>query len=671
MSNSGGNTRPAQNPAGALLCLAVFVVCSFTARHAAAACLANPDPEIQRLELLVPQDATKAIATARAKLDALEATPTSSPARRAGLYAVLAQAFSILELDKEAREAASAGLALTPQVSDPVHLSLLMSLSQNIYDSAGLAAAVAQLESAQRLLTSGSVADTCVMIMLGGLQHRQDRDDLAVLTLTRAYRASKAPQLAEQRVLAAGALANVVGSLGDFPQALALNQEVIDWDVARRAWLDLSVTRFLRGETLKKMQDHTGALQEFAEARRLSVSLDDSQGIAFADLRMCQSQIELRQWVPARQQCQNALGIFTSSESIDMVKEARALIAQIDLGEGHAVRALAALNGALDQGGTDMPPRRVAMLYKLRAEANANLKRYSDAYSDLDEYMRRYVKVNDADRTQQSAALRTRFETDREIDRSAQLQRELVLGKERWQRQKALLRWTAIGVGAGGFVIVLLTYILFISMRHRKQLTRLASLDVLTGLPNRRNTIELATRLLDDAIAEHRSLTIGIIDLDHFKSINDRFGHAVGDHVLKEFARIARESLRGADVFGRWGGEEFLVVLPDTTLDTALTSMERVRTAALSIKLPATGTGLHVSFSAGLATNDLGIKTLDDVIAQADAALYEAKNRGRDLVRISNESYRMASTGVRSALRASGAALATGQFPQAQGRTAV
>lgn len=671
MSDSGDKTRPVKKPAGALLRLAVVIVCSFAARPVAAACLPNPDPELQRLEALVPQDATKAITAAQAKLNELKAAPRSSPVRTAGLHAVLAQAFSILELDKEARQAATAGLALVPQVSDPLHLSLLSSLSANIYDSAGLTSAVADIEAAQRLLTSGSLADTCLLITLGGLQHRQDRDDLAVLTLTRAYRASKAPERTNQRVLAAGALANVVGSLGDFPQALALNQEVIDWDVAHGAWLDLSVTRFLRGETLRKMHDHAAALKQFAEARRLSTILNDRQGIAFADLRMCQSQIEIKQWAPARQQCVNALGIFTASQSTDMIKETRALLAQIDLGEGHASEALAALNGVLDQGGADMPPRRVAMLYKLRAEANASLKRYQGAYADLQEYVRRYVKVNDADRTSQSAALRTRFETDREIEHSAQLQRELALGKERWQRQRALLRWTATGVGAGAFVIVLLTYILFISMRHRRQLTRLASQDVLTGLPNRRSTVELATRALNHAIAEHRSLTIGIIDLDHFKMINDRCGHAVGDHVLKEFARIGREALRGADVFGRWGGEEFLVVLPDTTLDTALAGMERVRIAALGIKLPSTGAGLRVSFSAGLATNEVGVKTLDDVIAQADAALYEAKNRGRDLVRISDESYRVASTGVRRALQASGAALATGEFPQSKGRTAV
>ena len=129
------------------------------------------------------------------------------------------------------------------------------------------------------------------------------------------------------------------------------------------------------------------------------------------------------------------------------------------------------------------------------------------------------------------------------------------------------------------------------------------------------------------------------------------------DNVLKEFARVGRESLRASDFFGRWGGEEFIVVLSDMTLDMAMTSIERLRAASLAIKLPVSvEEEMRVSFSAGLATNESGIKTLDDIIAQADVALYEAKSNGRDLVRIADASFDSASTGVRRALRRTGRA---------------
>jgi diguanylate cyclase (GGDEF)-like protein len=163
--------------------------------------------------------------------------------------------------------------------------------------------------------------------------------------------------------------------------------------------------------------------------------------------------------------------------------------------------------------------------------------------------------------------------------------------------------------------------------------------------------VELATAALEAAATQIRPLTIAILDLDHFKSINDRCGHATGDHVLKEFARVSRGSLRAGDILGRWGGEEFLLILPDTTLDAALASVERLRALALAIQVPGTDNEpLHVTFSAGLATTADGARSLDEIIARADAALYEAKNEGRDLVRIDRESYQTASTGVRRAL---------------------
>lgn len=639
-----GNGRSSGAAAGILLLLALGAGVA----DATAACLASPDPEARQLQLLVNRDAVKAVTAARARIDELK---QRAPERTAAFYAVLADAYGTLELDREARRAASIGLALAPRIDDPVHLDLLSSYSENIYDAPGLAAAVADIEAARRAVQRDSIADVCLSITLGGLQHRQDRDDLAVVTLTRAYRASMKTEMSVQRVLAAAALANAVANLGDLQQALALNQEVIDWDLEHEAWLDLSVTRYLRGQIYQRMRDYPAAVTEFIEARQLSIQLQDHQGVAFANLRLCQSQIDLQYWEAAREHCRRALETFTASQSTDMLKEAQALLAKIDLNEGRAGQALATLDKVLEHDGEDMPPRRVAMLYELRAQANAALKRHEQAYADLTEYMRRYVQVNDAERGRESAALRAQFETDREVERSASLQLEL-------ERQQELLRWTIIGSAAGAFVIVLLTYILIISTRHRRQLSRLAGQDSLTGVPNRRRLVELATLAIEDAASRQQPLTLGLIDLDHFKVINDRCGHAVGDHVLKEFARVGRELLRSSDILGRWGGEEFLVMLPNTTLDAALTIVERLRLAALAIELPSSGAGLRVSISAGLASNEGGGRTLDNIVAEADAALYEAKERGRDIVTIADESLRMASTGVRQALHRAGLASA-------------
>jgi diguanylate cyclase (GGDEF)-like protein len=617
---------------------------------ALATCLISADPAIRELQTLVDKDATRALQQVLTQLQSLERAPQVDAQRTASLYSVQAQAYSILELYDDAKNAASKGLKFASLASDPVHLDLLSTYAENVFDAAGMDSAIKSIDGARASQVKGSLADTCLLITRGLLQYRQDRTDLAIGSLTQAYRASTAPEFAAPRINSASMLSSVMRSTGDYVQALALNQEVLDWDTRQGATLSLSVNRFLRGKILNLMGQYAAAIGEFTEARKLSVQLDDTQGVAFADLLDCTARIELGQLDLAASECDNALRAFTAGRSAGEVKETQGLLARIDLANGHAEKALYTLNEVLDQGGADLLPSRVASLYQWRARANAALHNYRDAYTDLTEYVRLYAAANDAERSRAATALRARFETDQEIERNILLQRELGVSQVQSQRQARELRWNAIVVTSGVLVIALLIYFLIVNRRYRQQLVKLASQDALTGLPNRRRTAELATAALADATAAQSPLTIAIIDMDHFKIINDRCGHATGDFVLKEFARIGREALRPTDVLGRWGGEEFLLIMPDATLDLALASLERVRTLVFGIQLPASGAGLRVSLSAGLASSLKFGRSLDELIARADSALYVAKNAGRDLVRVADESY-LATTAIRRAIR--------------------
>jgi diguanylate cyclase (GGDEF)-like protein len=619
-------------------------------RTASATCLTSADPAIRELQTLVDTDAARALTQVRSQVDALERAPQPDVRQLATLYSVEARAYTILELDNDARNAALKGLRYATAANDPVHLDLLSAYAENVYDPVGLDAAVKSIDGARHALAAGSVADTCLLITRGLLQYRQDRADLAINSLTQAYRASTAPEFAAPRIMAAGVLSTAMRSAGDYPQALALNQEVIEEDARRGATLSLSVDRFLRGKILNLMGQYKAAIAEFTEARKLSVQVNDVQGVAFADLFDCTARIELGQFSLAATECNSALRAFAAAHSVDEVKETQGLLARIDLANGHAEKALNTLNEVLDQSGADLLPSRVPSIYQSRARANADLRNFREAYADLSEYARLYAAANDAERAQAAAAMRARFETDREIERNALLKHELEVSRDQADRQARELRWNAIVVTSGVIVIALLIYFLVINRRYRQQLVKLASLDGLTGLPNRRRTAELATAALADATAAQSALTIAIIDMDHFKIINDRCGHATGDFVLKEFARVGREALRDSDVLGRWGGEEFLLIMPDATLDLALASLERMRTLVFGIHLPTSGAGLRVSLSAGLATSDRHGRSLDEMIARADTALYEAKHEGRDLVRVADEGY-PAATAVRRAIR--------------------
>jgi len=616
--------------------------------QAQTSCFVSSDPTIYRLQLMAGRNATLTLPLIDAELNATRGLPEMDLNRMAALHAVRAQAYQVLELDANARAAAMEGLQLVPDVNNPIHAELLSTHAENVYDHVGIDTAIKSIEAVRSRLDPDSIEESCLRITLGTLQYRQDRADLAVVNLMHAYRTGKAYDRIAQRMVAASALSKVMRDMGDYNQALALNAEVIEWNVAQKASLNLSVTRYLRGSILKEQQLFPQAIDEYRKARDLSVELDDSQGIAFADLALCKVLIEIGQLAEARTRCDNALRLFVIARSNDVIKHARAGLARIDLEEGHPASALATLNEVLQNGASDMPPRDVAPVFKLRARANAALGNFRQSYADLDESLRRTMAAEEARRLRQSAALSARFEVDQQVERNAQLNRELNASEVRQREQK---RWSLIALGTGAVVITLLTVQVISSRRHRRQLAKLANHDSLTGLPNRRRTYELGVAAMAKAASSQSPLTVAVIDLDHFKSINDRCGHAAGDKVLQQFAQVCRQAVRDYDIFGRWGGEEFLLVMPGAPLDIALIALERLRSLAAAIELPSTGAGLRVALSAGLASFDADVTTLDELIARADAALYKAKHEGRDLVRVDQASYDAASSGVRRQLR--------------------
>ena len=247
------------------------------------------------------------------------------------------------------------------------------------------------------------------------------------------------------------------------------------------------------------------------------------------------------------------------------------------------------MNEVLDHRGEDVAPRIVGSMFQWRSRANAALRNYKEAYADLQEYVNRYTAANNAERIRQAGALRARFETDREIERNFSLKRELENTQEQSNRQAQQLRWNTVVAVAGVWIIAMLIYFLIANRSYRVQLVQLASQDALTGLPNRRRTQELALAALELAKTTGKPLTLALIDMDHFKDINDRCGHAAGDHVLQEFARAGREALRETDILGRWGGEEFLLLMPETPVELAVASLERLRTLVVRHSTPAHG----------------------------------------------------------------------------------
>ena len=164
-----------------------------------------------------------------------------------------------------------------------------------------------------------------------------------------------------------------------------------------------------------------------------------------------------------------------------------------------------------------------------------------------------------------------------------------------------------------------------------RELQVLASIDELTGILNRRRILAAAEEECQRMTRYPEALCVAMFDIDHFKLINDAFGHSVGDRALRLVAVTARSQLRLQDRIGRYGGEEFLIVFPETSLEGAARVTERVRAAIESLELDEGGFRATLSISAGVAEVARG-ETLDAVLRRVDSAMYLAKSSGRNQI---------------------------------------
>lgn len=165
-----------------------------------------------------------------------------------------------------------------------------------------------------------------------------------------------------------------------------------------------------------------------------------------------------------------------------------------------------------------------------------------------------------------------------------------------------------------------------------QELTEAASLDHLTGLANKRVFNEELARQVSTANRYQRSLCLIVCDLDHFKRVNDNYGHSSGDQVLKKVAQAISESIRDVDVAARWGGEEFAILLPETKLDGAVTQAERIKDTIQACTFWFDDTEVRVSASFGVVEMSNKEQNVGDLFDHADKLLYRAKRAGRNCV---------------------------------------
>jgi len=176
-----------------------------------------------------------------------------------------------------------------------------------------------------------------------------------------------------------------------------------------------------------------------------------------------------------------------------------------------------------------------------------------------------------------------------------------------------------------------------LSLAGRLELSRKAITDSLTGLYNRGYFQGTLTKECSSARRKERSLSLVLVDIDHFKKVNDEWGHQVGDDVLKHVAKMLKTGCRESDIVARYGGEEMALILPETKMEAAMEVAERIRQSLAEQPYTADGTHVPVTASFGVATLDAEHESADELIKAADDALYRSKENGRNRVTAANE----------------------------------
>jgi len=273
-------------------------------------------------------------------------------------------------------------------------------------------------------------------------------------------------------------------------------------------------------------------------------------------------------------------------------------------------------------------------LHRVTAEALAALGRYQSAFEEGEQEQAAQLSRTDQLVARQLAAQRGRLGSELLTHENSLLRSEADASQRALDEARRATRLRGITTGLAVLFILGAAFALWRQRVLLRRIARMAETDPLTGVPNRRQVIDLGQRLMMRCHQDGRPYAMLLLDLDGFKQINDRHGHAAGDKALCSVSQALRRSLRPGDHLGRYGGEEFAVILPDTGVDEAASVAERLRAAVASLEPDWAAGAVRLTLSGGIAFATAGRSDFSQLMVCADQALYRAKNAGRNRIEI-------------------------------------
>jgi diguanylate cyclase (GGDEF)-like protein len=465
-----------------------------------------------------------------------------------------------------------------------------------------------------------------VSLAIGYLQYlRGDMDD-ALTNLQRAYDINTALGDEAGKRSALGYIAHVYADvrIGEYDKAIEYYQKLLSAHQESGLTAGVADATFNIASTYERKGEFGAALEWYQRALAAEESIPRPEEAAYVKRSIGVTLGKLGRPREALPHFAAALAVYEKANDRNtamMVRQSRGIVY---LQLGRLPEAIAELDATRRWFDENSNARFLEKSEEQLALAYAAAGRWREAYEARTRYAKLQGVLATKAQEEHTSRLRVQFDTARtEQENRALLSEQAAAARIRDLQTLVLM------LGAG--IIAILLFLALRLKRDSRRMQVIAQTDELTRLPNRRHLLAVAEELLDHSFAAQTPLALVAFDIDHFKDINDRYGHAVGDQVLQKVAHTCRLALRPNDRLGRVGGEEFVAVLPGTAEGGALSVAIRLRVAVEMLAFESIDPGLRVTISLGVAQRS-DTDTLAQLTARADARLYQAKEGGRNRV---------------------------------------
>ncbi|MCO5055575.1 diguanylate cyclase [Thermomonas sp.] len=419
--------------------------------------------------------------------------------------------------------------------------------------------------------------------------------------------------------------------MGDWAQAERYFTHAINRMEEQRDWERVVTYNIQLGYLYDEAGDPNKAEAPLREALAVARSHQDDASIASVQIAMATVLIDQKQFDAAFDLLAQAQSFAQTREDHWNADVLALLSGQALAGTGEHQAALAHYRVAQPLIERDGNERYLATLFRARSASEEALGETTAALADYKRYSDLQSSLQGKMRFQQNRLLEYEYEIRRRDFENRRLRAEAASRLQQVKALQSIRHWQRLALLLGALLVALLVWLALRQWRKSGTLRALAMTDSLTGIASRRAIEAGLDHELGLAAASGQPLSILMLDLDHFKTINDHHGHAAGDRVLHAATAIWKQQLREYDRLGRIGGEEFLILCPDTSREQAQVAATRLLDATRAHALADIDPALTLTVSIGIAQFEPG-DTREALLARADAALYRAKDRGRNRV---------------------------------------